>query len=138
MPVYRIMSEREAITPGQKAELAEALVEMHLRLAGGARWLVNVVFAEVGPGGVFVGGRPAKRVLIGTSIRSGRSEQVKAALLAEYSALVSRVLGISTSDMIAGLDEINPANVMEAGFILPKVGEEEAWLEKVRVAATAV
>ena len=135
MPVYRIMSERGAITPVQKAELAEGLVEMHLRLAGGARWLVNVVFEEVPPGGIFVGGRPAKRILIGTSIRSGRSEQVKAALLTEYSTLVSRVLGISTSDMIAGLDEINPDNVMEAGFILPKVGEEEAWLKNVKAEA---
>ena len=131
MPVYRIMSERGAITSGQKAELAEGLVEMHLRLAGGARWLVNVVLQEVAPGAIFVGGRPTKRILIGTSIRTGRSEEVKAALLGEYSALVSRVLGVSTSDMIAGLDEINPDNVMEAGFILPKVGEEEAWLKKV-------
>ena len=137
MPVYRIMSERGAITPAQKAELAEALVGMHLRLAGGARWLVNVVFEEAAPGGIFVGGKPAKRILIGTSIRTGRDEEVKAALLTEYSTLVSRVLGVSTSDMIAGLAEINPDHVMEAGFILPKVGEEEAWLKKV-TAATAV
>ena len=137
MPLYRIMSERGAITSAQKAELAESIVEMHLRLAGGARWLVNVVFEEAATGGVFVAGKPAKRIFIGTSIRTGRSEQVKAALLTEYSTLVSRVLGVSTSDMIAGLDEINPDNVMEAGFILPKVGEEEAWLKKVTAATAA-
>ena len=137
MPLYRIMSERGAITSAQRAELAESIVEMHLRLAGGARWLVNVVFEEAANGGVFVGGKPAKRIFIGTSIRTGRSEQVKAALLTEYSTLVSRVLGVLTSDMIAGLDEINPDNVMEAGFILPKVGEEEAWLKKVTAATVA-
>ena len=137
MPLYRIMSECGAITPAQKAELAEAIVEMHLRLAGGARWLVNVIFEEAALGGIFVGGKPAKRILIGTSIRTGRSEQVKAALLTEYSTLVSRVLGVSTSDMIAGLSEISPDNVMEAGFILPKVGEEEAWLRKVTAAHAA-
>ncbi|UPK29116.1 tautomerase family protein [Bradyrhizobium sp. 195] len=129
MPIYRIMSERGAISSGQKHEIAEALVEMHLRVAGGARWLVNVVFEELES--VFVGGTPAKRLLIATTIREGRGAEAKAKLLAEYSSLVSRVLDIPTSDIIAGLDEVNPDNVMEAGFILPRVGEEEAWMKKV-------
>ena len=129
MPIYRIMSERGAISSEQKHEIAEALVEMHLRVAGGARWLVNVVFEESER--VFVGGTPAKRLLIATTIREGRDAEAKAKLLAEYSSLVSRVLDVPTSDIIAGLDEVNPDNVMEAGFILPKVGEEEAWMKKV-------
>ena len=129
MPIYRTMSERGAISSEQKHEIAEALVEMHLRVAGGARWLVNVVFEE--SESVFVGGTPAKRLLIATTIREGRDAEAKAKLLAEYSSLVSRVLDVPTSDIIAGLDEVNPDNVMEAGFILPKVGEEEAWMKKV-------
>lgn len=129
MPIYTITSERGTISSEQKHELAEALVEMHLRIAGGARWLVNVVFQEAES--VFVGGTPAKRLLIATTIREGRNAEAKAKLLAEYSSLVSRVLDVPTSDMIAGLDEVNPDNVMEAGFILPKVGEEEAWMKKV-------
>ena len=77
------------------------------------------------------GGSAAKRLLISTTIREGRNDEAKASLLAEYSSLVSRVLDVPTSDIIAGLDEVNPDNVMEAGFILPKVGEEEAWMKKV-------
>jgi phenylpyruvate tautomerase PptA (4-oxalocrotonate tautomerase family) len=123
------MSERGSISTEQKHQLAEALVEMHLRVAGGVRWLVNVFFEESEI--MFVGGEPAKRVLIATTIREGRNAEAKAKLLAEYASLVSRVLDIPTSDIIAGLDEINPDNGMEAGFILPKVGEEEAWMKKV-------
>ncbi|MDF0518682.1 tautomerase family protein [Bradyrhizobium yuanmingense] len=129
MPIYIITSQRGTISSEQKYELAEALVEMHLRVAGGARWLVNVVFQE--SESIFVGGAPAKRLLIATTIREGRNDEAKAKLLAEYSSLVSRVLDVPTSDIIAGLDEVNPDNVMEAGFILPKVGEEEAWMKKV-------
>lgn len=129
MPIFTITSERGSISSEQKHELAEALVEMHLRVAGGARWLVNVVFQE--SESIFVGGQPGKRLLIATTIREGRNAEVKAKLLTEYSSLVSRVLEVPTSDIIAGLDEVNPDNVMEAGFILPKVGEEEAWMKKV-------
>ena len=70
MPFYRILSRRGTINSDQKARLVEEIVQLHLRLAGGARALVNVLFEEFAQGDFFVGGKPAPRLVASASIRA--------------------------------------------------------------------
>ncbi len=131
MPLYRIVSEPGALTPAQKAAIAEGVVELHLRLAGGARAFVNVLFETFAAGDLYVGGKPAPRMLMSASVRTGRTQETKAALLTGFSALVSRIAGVPEAELLISIGEVRPENAMEAGHILPQVGEEEAWLRKV-------
>src|SRR5215469_5253625 len=117
MPFYRILSQRDTIGSAEKVRLAEEIVQLHLRLAGGTRALVNVLFEEFSPGDLFVGGKPVPRLIASASIRAARTQDVKTALLQGYSALISRVAGVPESDLLVSVGEVRPENMMEAGHI---------------------
>lgn len=137
MPFYTIATPPGVTTKAQRDEMAESIVEMHLRLAGGLRQFVNVMFHEYDPTRFYVGGRHETRVMLDASIRAGRTKEVKTALLTSYSALASRVLGVPEADLLVSVNEIRAENVMEGGHILPEPGDEEEWLRKVMGAAVA-
>jgi len=134
MPLYRVLTEQGALSAPQKADIAERIVEMHLRLAGGIRAFVNVLYEEYQPQDAFVGGKPGSPCYLSGSIRRGRPQEVKTRILHELSALFVDVTGIPAARLLISVGEVSAQNVMEAGHILPEPGEEAAWLEKVGAA----
>lgn len=131
MPFYQMHVPAGSLSPQTKADLAAGIVEMHLRLAGGLKQFVNVLIHEYAPDNFYVGGEPNSRYILTTMIRAGRSKEVRANLLHEYSALFSRITGIDEHLLLVGLEEAQASNLMEGGHVLPEPGQEAEWLAKV-------
>ena len=66
------------------------------------------------------------------AIRHGRDLETRQAMLREFSRMWARATGQSEAEFLAGLTEIDPANVMEAGWILPEPGHEQEWFDENR------
>lgn len=131
MPLYRVVTHQGLLNPAQKATIAEAIVEMHLRNAGGLRAFVNVLFESYPVGDAFVGGAPGAPVILAGTIRAGRAPEVKTTMLQELQDLFVAATGHSTRRLIVNISDAPARNTMEAGFVLPEPGEEAAWLARV-------
>ncbi|MGJ3647886.1 tautomerase family protein [Sphingomonas sp. GlSt437] len=131
MPFYQITNQAGSLDAAQRAEIAAGITDIHLDLAGGLRQFVNVVFQEYPAGLGFNGGTQGAPVLIGGSIRAGREQAVKTAMMEAISALVIRVGHVSPKDLTVSIADVKASNAMEGGHILPEPGEEAAWLAKV-------
>ncbi len=59
----------------------------------------------------------------------GRTLETRQALLKSLSATWSRLTGQPERNLILKVEEADPAVIMEAGLIMPRPGEEAAWLE---------
>jgi hypothetical protein len=77
-----------------------------------------------------VGGKPASHSYVFGIIRHGRDLEKRQAMLRDLSRMWIRVTGQSEADLIVSLNEIDPANPMEAGLILPEPRLEERWFDQ--------
>lgn len=134
MPVYRCFSPAGLLSRSAKAAAAQGITDIHTRATGAPRLYVNVLFYEIPDGDCFVAGKPAAYSYIFGLIRHGRDLPRRQAMLGELSRLWARTTGQSEAEILVALTEIDPANAMEAGAILPEPGEEELWLEANRAA----
>lgn len=50
-------------------------------------------------------------------------------MLGELSRMCAQATGQSEAEILVVLTEVDPANAMEAGAILPEPGAEQLWLE---------
>lgn len=62
-------------------------------------------------------------------IRHGRSCETRQSLLRELSNMWTRITGQSEAELLITLTEVDPANAMESGLILPEPGDEPEWFE---------
>jgi phenylpyruvate tautomerase PptA (4-oxalocrotonate tautomerase family) len=131
MPLYQILNQEGSLSDKQRTEIAVGITDIHLELAGGLRHFVNVVFQEYRAGHGFNAGIIGAPMVIGGSIRAGREQAVKTAMMEAISALVIRVCNISPRDLTVSIADVKASNAMEGGHILPEPGEEAAWLAKV-------
>src|ERR1700747_854998 len=87
---------------------------------------VNVLFLELPEGDCFVaGGKPATRSYIFGNIPHGRDLQPRQGMRRDVSQMWIRVTGQSEAELVVSLTEIDPADAMEAGLILPEPGSEQ-------------
>ncbi len=131
MPLYQVLTQEGSLSDAQRAEIAQGITDIHLDLAGGLRQFVNVVFQHYRAGLGFNAGVIGAPMVIGGSIRAGREQAVKTAIMEAISALVMRVSDISPKDLTVSIADVKASNAMEGGHILPEPGEEAAWLAKV-------
>lgn len=131
MPLYQVLTQDGSLNDAQRAQIALGLTDIHLDLAGGLRQFVNVVFQQYPVGCGFNAGVIGAPMVIGGSIRAGREQAVKTAMMDAISALVMSVSGVSPKDLTVSIADVRASNVMEGGHILPEPGEEAAWLAKV-------
>ncbi|KQT60123.1 hypothetical protein ASG52_18565 [Methylobacterium sp. Leaf456] len=129
MPTYAVTTAR-AITPEQRARIAQSVTAIHAAEADAPRYFVQVIFYHVEPGSIFIAGEPASpdHVWVRADIRAGRSAEQKAAILTRIMRETSAILGISEQDVWVYVSDIPAQGVLEFGNVLPQPGGEAEWL----------
>lgn len=126
MPVYVCQVRQNLLSALQKSEIAEAITQIHCEQTGAPRLFVHVFFLDQ-PDSADSGAVDAQ---LHGSIRSGRSDEIKATMKSLMSAAISRVSGLSPERISAALSDTPASWVMEGGAVFPEPGEEAEWLEK--------
>lgn len=135
MPTYAFTTARE-LSAAQRAALVESVTTIHQVEATAPRYFVQVVFHQVEPGSIFIGGEPASpdHVWVRADIRSGRSREQKARMLRRIMQETSAILGISEQAVWVYISDIPAHGVLEFGNVLPEPGGEAQWLESLPAA----
>ena len=131
MPLYTALCQAGLLSKEQRDEIAAGITDIHLDLAGGLRQFVNVVFEEYAAGLGYNAGAVGAPMVIRGSIRAGREQSVKTAMMEAISSLVFRVSDIPRKDLTVSIADVRASNAMEGGIVLPEPGQEPAWLAKV-------
>jgi phenylpyruvate tautomerase PptA (4-oxalocrotonate tautomerase family) len=132
MPVYQCYSPKGLLSDSAKATIADEITTIHTNATGAPELYVNVLFHEVAQGDCFVARKRSTHSYIFGAIRHGRDLKTRQAMLREFSQMWTRVTGQSEAELVVGLTEVDPANVMEAGLILPEPGHEQEWFNENR------
>jgi phenylpyruvate tautomerase PptA (4-oxalocrotonate tautomerase family) len=132
MPVYQVYSPKGLLTKSAKAEIADEITTIHVNATRAPELFVNVLFHEVPEGDCFVARKPLTHSYLFGFIRHGRDLETRQAMLREFSRMWTRVTGQSEAEFLVALNESDPANVMEAGLILPEPGHEQEWFDENR------
>jgi len=132
MPTYVCSSQAGTISPERRARIARCLTEIHHEVARAPRYFVQVVFNDLSANSLFVGGGEAARghIWIRGEIRSGRTQEQKAAMLIRIVDEVSDIAQVSKEDVWVYIADIPGQSVAELGHILPSPGEEAAWFAR--------
>jgi phenylpyruvate tautomerase PptA (4-oxalocrotonate tautomerase family) len=129
MPTYAFTTAR-TLTSAQRAALMESVTSIHQVEATAPRYFVQVVFHQVQPGSIFIGGEAASpdHVWVRADIRAGRTPEQKARMLRRIMAETSAILGISEQAVWVYIADIPAHGVLEFGNVLPEPGAEAQWL----------
>jgi phenylpyruvate tautomerase PptA (4-oxalocrotonate tautomerase family) len=129
MPIYHCVTSR-ALSPQTKAAIAEEFTRIHVESTGAPEPFVNVVFSDLPLGSHYLGGRVRENgTLINAIVRAGRTLETRQGLLKSLSAAWSRLAGQPERNLVIRIEEADAATIMEAGRIMPRPGEEAAWME---------
>ncbi len=120
MPYYQFTVRADSPSAKRKQEIAAAFTKVHTEVTGAPAKYVNCSFVEVGPGNIFVAGEPVEQGRMVGLIRSGRTEEVKRALLTELSEAWAEVTGEPRRGFALFLYEVPGYQAMEDGEILPE------------------
>jgi phenylpyruvate tautomerase PptA (4-oxalocrotonate tautomerase family) len=132
MPVYECYSPKGLLTKSRKAKIAEEITGIHCNATGALELWVNVVFLQLPEGECLVAGKPATHSYIFGLIRTGRDVETRQAMMRQFSQMWTRITGQSQAHLWVSLSEVDAANVMDAGLIVPEPGHEDEWLEENR------
>jgi phenylpyruvate tautomerase PptA (4-oxalocrotonate tautomerase family) len=132
MPIYQCYSPKGLLTKSAKAEIADEITTIHTNATGAPELYVNVLFHEIPEGDCFSARKPSTHSYLFGDIRHGRDLGTRQAMLREFSRMWTRVTGQSEAEFLVALSESDPANVMEAGLILPEPGHEQEWFDENR------
>src|ERR1700678_815183 len=129
MPIYQCVTS-QTLSPELKAAIAKEFTRIHVEFTAAPEPFVTVVFSDLPLGSHYL----AKAVrengtLINAIVRAGRTLETRQALLKSLSAAWSRLTGQSERKLVLKVEEADPAVIMEAGLIMPRPGEEAAWME---------
>jgi phenylpyruvate tautomerase PptA (4-oxalocrotonate tautomerase family) len=128
MPTYTCWSEPGVVPQEARAQIAQALTEIHHEVAVAPRYFVQVIFADLTPGSVFIAGRPKPAHLwVRADIRAGRTAGQKHELLARITKELSQITGLQPEDVWVYICDIPGQNIAEYGRGLPDPGQEAEW-----------
>jgi phenylpyruvate tautomerase PptA (4-oxalocrotonate tautomerase family) len=129
MPTYICSTSVGRLTVEHKAKIAHAITTVHSEEALAPRYLVQIIFQEVGPSQNYIGGEPARRgqIWIRADIRAGRTETQRTRLQLRIVQEVCEITGSSPDDIWVYINELQPTNMVEFGHLLPQPGEEKKW-----------
>ncbi|MCV2883412.1 hypothetical protein OE749_01705 [Aestuariibacter sp. AA17] len=122
MPLYTVTT-KQALDAPSKQRIVNGITDTHCAVTLAPAMFVQVIFSfgiELRKG--------CKAHVLG-SIRSGRSDDVKARLKTAFAKHIAEAMSINADLVQTELLDV-PANcVIEGGAIMPEPGEEAAWLE---------
>jgi phenylpyruvate tautomerase PptA (4-oxalocrotonate tautomerase family) len=129
MPIYQCVTSK-ALSPEIKAAIAKEFTRIHVEWTGAPEPFVNIVFSGLPLGSHYLGGAVRENgTLINAIVRAGRTPETRQGLLKSLSAAWSRLAGQPERNLVIRIEEADAATIMEAGLIMPRPGEEGAWLE---------
>ena len=129
MPIYQCVTSK-TLSPETKAAIAKEITRIHVEFTAAPEPFINVVFSDLPLGSHYLAGAVRENVtLINAIVRAGRTLETRQALLKSLSAAWSRLTGQPERNLILKVEEADPAVIMEAGLIMPRPGEEAAWME---------
>jgi len=132
MPVYQCCSPKGLLTKSAKAKIADEITTIHTNATGAPELYVHVLFHEIPEDDCFVARKPSAHSYLFGAVRHGRDLETRQAMLREFSRMWTRFTGQSEAEFLVALTEFDPANVMEAGLILPEPGHEQEWFDENR------
>jgi phenylpyruvate tautomerase PptA (4-oxalocrotonate tautomerase family) len=129
MPIYQCVTSK-TLSPETKAAIAKEITRIHVEFTAAPEPFINVVFSDLPLGSHYLAGAVRENgTLINAIVRAGRTLETRQALLKSLSAAWSRLTGQPERNLILKVEEADPAVIMEAGLIMPRPGEEAAWLD---------
>ncbi|GAA3915057.1 tautomerase family protein [Litoribacillus peritrichatus] len=123
MPLYTV-STKTNLSPQHKNEIVCAITEIHCQLTGAPADFVQVVFSF----GVSLPKQFDAHVT--GSIRSGRTQEVKAELTEKICSAIANALNSERHKIESVLLDVPAKWVIEGGEIMPQPGEEDEWYEQ--------
>jgi len=134
MPIYQCVTSK-TLSPETKAAIASEFTRIHVESTGAPEPFVNIVFGDLPLGSHYLAGAVRENgTLINAIVRAGRTLETRQALLKSLSAAWSRLTGQPERNLVLRIEEADAATIMEAGLIMPRPGEEAAWLVANRAA----
>ncbi|MEU7766492.1 tautomerase family protein [Nocardia sp. NPDC049190] len=130
MPLYTCIAARGTLTAETKVALAGKITEIHAARNHVPPAYVNVVFSELPPDSVFVGGEPGAPLLISGWARRGHPQEETTRLALELSAAASRIAGVDQERVLVVIQDSPARSAVEAGRVLPEPGAEQNWLDE--------
>lgn len=129
MPTYICSTAAGRLTAEHKLKIAQAITTVHSEEALAPRYLVQVIFQEVGPSQNYIGGEPAPsgHIWIRADIRAGRTETQRTRLQLRLVQELCEITASSPGDIWVYINELLPTNMVEFGHLLPNPGEEKQW-----------
>lgn len=131
MPLYEVLTERDALSPADRDALASGITAIHVAETGAPPSFVHVAFSTVEPGSAYTAGRPSRPLVVRGQIRAGRPPAVREALLRRISALCVETTGVPESDVLVAAVDVPASWAMEGGQIFPDPDPdaERRWLD---------
>jgi phenylpyruvate tautomerase PptA (4-oxalocrotonate tautomerase family) len=128
MPIYQCVTSK-ALSSELKAAIAKEITRIHVEFTAAPEPFVNVVFSELPLGSHYLGGAVRQNgTLINAIVRAGRTLETRQRLLKSISAAWSRLTGQPERNLVIRVEEADAETIMEAGLIMPRPGEEAAWM----------
>ena len=130
MPTYTVHAPAGRLSQLQKATLATEITNTHNQHTGAQTFFAQVMFVDVPTTNWYVGGAPVEneQIHLNGQVRSGRTKEVKQALLSSLAEILAKVSGFSSNRVWVYLNELPPAFMIEYGHFLPEPGTEAQWL----------
>ena len=128
MPIYQCVTAK-TLSPQTKSAIAKEITRIHREFTGAPEPFVNIVFLDLPYGSHYLGGAVRENgTLINAIVRAGRTLETRQALLKSLSAAWSRLTGQPERKLVIRVEAADAETIMEAGLIMPRPGEEDAWM----------
>ena len=128
MPVYQCLTPL-TLSSELKAAIAKEFTRIHHEFTAAPEPFVNIVFQDLSYGSHYLAGAVRENgTLINAIVRAGRTLETRQALLKSLSAAWSRLTGQPERKLVIRVEEADAETIMEAGLIMPRPGEEAAWM----------
>ena len=131
MPIYTCTVAEGTLTAESKAALAAEITKIHAAINGVPPTYVNVIFAEMPPSDVFVGGEPGKPLIISGWARRGHPQEAVTRLATEVASAAARIAGMDERHVMVVIEDSPAQSAVEGGRVLPEPGHEAEWLRQV-------
>ena len=131
MPTYVCSVRPGLLNDRQKSDIAKAITRNHHQATGAPAYFVQVVIDEKATAVRYLSGEPAPdhQIWIRADIRSGRTVEQRSNLALAIMRDVSAIAGVETTSVWVYLCNLEPADMIEYGHVLPLPGQEQAWFD---------
>lgn len=130
MPTYTITTLQGRLQPEQKSNIAREITRIHHEVTRAPSFFAQVLFIEVPPGNLFLGGAPLStdQIFVHGQIGDGRTAEQKSELIRQILAATSSISQTSKFHVWVYIVDLVPAQMAEFGHILPASGKEQEWM----------